>query len=98
MRDTGLVKVNQRLISSKWKSRKEIWNVSLFSIHNCVFVQLLVCELGYYLPAHTCLNGYFYKDLLSKAKRAIKCEEVAVIQVPQYETLTIAKILEFACE
>ena len=36
------------------------------------------------------------KDLLSKKKKAIKSSEVQTLNVPQYESLSIKKLLDFA--
>ena len=57
---------------------------------------LLTVDAGYYLPPYKCVNIYFMKALLSRKKRALKNDQVKHLSVPQYETLTISKILDFA--
>ena len=53
-------------------------------------------DLGLYMPAYKTVSVYWMKDLLSKKKKAIKASEVQTLSVPQYETLSIKKMLDFA--
>ena len=48
------------------------------------------------MPSYKTVSVYWMKDLLSKKKKAIKSSEVQTLNVPQYESLSIKKMLEFA--
>ena len=63
---------------------------------NLVLLSLLTVDVGYYLPTFTTINVFFMKDILSMRKKAIKVTEVKHLYVPQYESLSCAKILEYA--
>ena len=48
------------------------------------------------MPSYKTVSVYWMKDLLSKKKKAIKASEVQTLNVPQYESLSIKKLLDFA--
>ena len=52
-------------------------------------------DAGYYLPPFKCVNIYFMKALMGRKKRALKNSEVRHLSVPQYDTLSISKLLDF---
>ena len=52
--------------------------------------------MGYYLPHYKVVSVYWMKDLLSKKRKAIKTSEIQTLNVPQYESLSIKKMLDFA--
>ena len=56
----------------------------------------LTVEVGAYLPPYTSINVYFMKDLIAGIKRIMKVQEMKYLYVPQYETLSLGKILRFA--
>ena len=58
--------------------------------------RLLTVDVGYYLPPYKSINVYFMKDLMAKRKRAIKINDVKHLYAPQYDSLSISKILDFA--
>ena len=49
-----------------------------------------------YLPAVHCINIWFLKQLVSSKKKAIKSDRVKVLFVPQYETLAMDDIMQWA--
>ena len=53
-------------------------------------------DLGLYMPSYKTVSVYWMKDLLSKKKKAIKASEVQTLNVPQYESLSVKKLLDFA--
>ena len=57
---------------------------------------LLAVDCGYYLPPYKAVSVYWIKDLMAKKRKALKATEVHTIAVPQYETLSIKKLLDFA--
>ena len=58
--------------------------------------RLLTVDVGYYMPPYKSVNVYFLKALISGKKRAIKTNDVRHLYAPQYDSLSISKILEFA--
>ena len=63
---------------------------------NSLVISLLTVDVGLYLPPYKTINIYFVKDILARRKKAIKNADVSHLYVPQYESLTIPKMLEFA--
>ena len=64
-----------------------------------MFVQVyrfLCSSVRAYLPSYDTVTLYFLRDLVSAKRRIIKCEDVKVIQIPQFEHLAIPDMLEFA--
>ena len=57
---------------------------------------LISVDLGLYMPSYKTVSVYWMKDLLSKKKKAIMASEVQTLNVPQYESLSIKKLLDFA--
>ena len=57
---------------------------------------LISVDLALYMPAFKIVSVYLMMDLLSKKKMAIKASEVQTLNVPQYESLSIKKLLDFA--
>ena len=49
-----------------------------------------------YLPAYKCTNVYWIKDIMRGKKKAIKTSEVKYLYAPQYDSLSISKLLDFA--
>ena len=71
--------------------------VSVHWLSNLTRVRsLLTVEVGLYLPAYKLVSVYWMKDLLAKRKKAIKAAQVQTLNVPQYESLSIKKMLDFA--
>lgn len=50
------------------------------------------------MPPFKTVNIYFMKAVMCRQKRAIKASAVKYIFAPQYETLSIEKILTFASQ
>ena len=48
------------------------------------------------MPPLQCVNVYFMKALLAGTKKALKTEAVKVLYAPQYESLSIKQLLDFA--
>ena len=57
---------------------------------------LISVDLGLYMPSYKTVSVYWMKDLLAKRKKAIKAAQVQTLNVPQYESLSIKKMLDFA--
>ena len=55
-------------------------------------------DCGLYLPPFKCVNIYFIKSIMCKQKRAIKTSAVKYMFAPQYDTLSIEKILAFSSQ
>lgn len=49
-----------------------------------------------YLSSYDTVTVYFCKDLITGKKKYIKCDQVKYMFVPQYESLSIERILEKA--
>ena len=58
--------------------------------------RLLTVDVGLYLPPYKCLNVYFMKALVAGKKKAIKTTAVRHLYAPQYDTLSVGKLLDFA--
>ena len=58
--------------------------------------RLLTVDVGYYLPPYKSINVYFMKDLMAKRKKAIKINDVKHLYAPQYDSLSVSKLLDFA--
>ena len=70
----------------------------LLFIHHSLFYSLLTVDAGYYLPSFKTINCYFMKALIAGEKKAIKTAEVKYIYAPQYASLSVQRILQFAQE
>ena len=57
---------------------------------------LLTVDCGLYMPPFKSVNVYFMKSIMNMERKAIKKNAVKYIFAPQYDTLSIEKILEFA--
>ena len=55
-------------------------------------------DCGYYLPPYKTVSVYWMKDLMARKRKAIKTSKIQTLNVPQYETLSIKKLLEFAAD
>ncbi len=60
------------------------------------FLSLLTVDVGCYLPHYETITIYFMKDILAGKKKALKVSEMKYLFVPQYESLSVKRILEFA--
>ena len=69
---------------------------SFLSAKLIIFVSLLAVDVGYYLPHYKSVSVYWMKDLMSKKRKAIKSSEIQTLTVPQYESLSIKRMLDFA--
>jgi hypothetical protein len=58
--------------------------------------RFLSSECRAYLPNYDNVTIFHLKDIASGVKRMIKCEDVKVINIPQFEGLKIEAILEYA--
>ncbi len=90
------VNITAATFAAKYRSKREIFG-------------FLSVEVKAYLCAYECLTIYFLKDLVAGKKKCkslpvidnpplldIKCDEIHYLFVPQYEALSISKILELA--
>ena len=48
------------------------------------------------MPPIQCINIYFMKEILAMKKKALKTDAVKVFYAPQYESLSVDKLLDFA--
>ena len=86
--------------TGKFRSKYEVW-------------KFLVQDVKAYLPPNNCMTGFYYKDIMMGKRRCkfwilspsyppfcsdIKTSDVEVINVPQYEHLTIADLWEWGAE
>ena len=55
-------------------------------------------DCGYYLPPYKTVSVYWMKDLMARKRKAIKTSKIQTLNVPQYETLSIKRLLEFAAD
>ena len=58
--------------------------------------RFLSSEVRAYLPGYETVTVWHLRDLAMGVKRIIKCDDVKVIAVPQFEGLAIKEIFEFA--
>ena len=58
----------------------------------------MTADVRAYLCNYESVTVWHLRDLCSGKRKIIKCDEVKVIILPQYEGLTIDDILEFAAE
>ena len=70
-------------ISAKFKSKSELYNV-------------LTREGSIYLPPKQDSTQKFLRSIIMGNKLYVKCEDVIVIKVPQYNGLHVKDILKFA--
>ena len=59
---------------------------------------MLTIDCAKYLPAYRTVTIYFLKSILNKEKKAIKAGQIKYLYAPQYESLSIKKIIEFAVQ
>ena len=57
--------------------------------------RFLGTEVGIYLPPIETVTVWHLRDLAANNRKMIKCEQVKVIQVPQYDGLTFNDILAY---
>ena len=57
---------------------------------------MLTADCGYYLPPYKSVNIYFMKAIMAKEKNAVKTSNIKYIYAPQYASLSIQNILDFA--
>ena len=70
-------------LSAKFKSKSELYNV-------------LTREGNIYLPPKKDSTQKFLRSIMLGTKLYVKCDEVAVIKVPQYKELFVKDLLKFA--
>ena len=58
--------------------------------------RFLSAEVRAYLSSYDTMTIYHLRDLANGKRKIINCENVRVYQVPQYEGLSIADMLNFA--
>ena len=58
--------------------------------------RFLSAEAGIYLDDYKVMNCYFMKGILDGSRKNLKSKEVRHIHVPFFESLSIAKMLEWA--
>ena len=69
---------------------------SLFNLILLCSHRLLTVDVGYYLPPYKCINVYFMKALMSRKKKALKTTDIKHLYAPQYDSLSVSKLLDFA--
>ena len=97
-------KIAAKTFSAKFRSKREVWNfltVSQYDSYHVltgsyVFILFTQVDVGAYLCPYENVTIYHMRDLVSGKKKFIKADAVKVLHVPQYNTLTIKKILEKA--
>ena len=89
------MQVSAKEFSAKYKSKRECFN-------------FLTVEAKTYLSAYETLTTYYlkwvlslflkflYRDLIAGRKKKVKCDQVKIIFIPQYDKLTIETILDQA--
>ena len=68
---------------AKFKSKREVY-------------RFLAAEVKAYLPAFETITVWHLRDLSAGKKRILKCDKIKHISIPQFEGLSIEKMLEFA--
>ena len=58
--------------------------------------RFLGSECGIYLPTYETVTIFHLKDLVARRRKAFKCTEVKILNVPLFENLAVKDILEFA--
>jgi len=75
-------KITAAEFAAKFNSKREVY-------------RFLASECHCYLPGYESVTIWHLKDLVAKKKHAIKCTDVKVINVPQFEGLTIDDMMAF---
>lgn len=58
--------------------------------------RFLTAEVKAYLSSFETMTIFHLKDLVRKRRKIIKCDDVKVIAIPQFEGLSIEDMLGFA--
>ena len=74
----------------------DISDFQLLTFYAIEVYRFLSSEVRAYLPSYETVTVWHLMDLAMGVKRIIKCDAVKVIDVPQFEGLTIREIFEFA--
>ena len=76
------VRMTAKEFAAKFSTKRECFN-------------FLTLDCQAYLPHLSTVTIYFLKDLFRSKKKRILGKDIRHIAIPQYENLTINKILEF---
>ena len=75
-------KITAAEFGAKFNSKREVF-------------RFLSAECHVYLPSYESVTIWHLKDIAAKKKHAIKCEEVKVLHVPQFDGLSIEDMLNW---
>ena len=78
-----LAQINAASFGAKYSSKREVY-------------RFVVSEAGIYLPPYEAVTVFHIRDIVSGKRRAIKQADVRVINVPFFEGLSIATMLDWA--
>ena len=78
-----LAQISQAAFAAKFQSKREVY-------------RFLSSEVRAYLPSYETVTVWHLRDLAMGVKRIIPCDDVKVIDVPQFEGLSIQDIFTFA--
>ena len=81
--DQRRVSVNATEFSSRFSSKMECF-------------RFLSTECGVYLDDYKVMSIYHLRDVMAGQRRSLKSEEVRHIHVPYFDSLSVAKMLEWA--
>ena len=78
-----LAQISQAAFAAKFQSKREVY-------------RFLSSEVRAYLPSYETVTIWHLRDLAMGVKTIIPCDDVKVIDVPQFEGLSIQDIFSFA--
>lgn len=78
-----LTNITSQQFTSKYQSKTEVY-------------RFLATEVGCYLSSYDTVTIWHLKDICAGKRRIIYSKDVKQIQVPQFEGLSIEKMLKFA--
>ena len=71
-----MIKVDAGAFGAKFSSKREVW-------------RFLSCDVGAYLASYQTMTIFHLRDIVAKKRKLIKCKEVKVINVPNFDGLSI---------
>ena len=77
------MKIDAKEFEAKFPTKRDVWRV-------------LTHECGYYLPAEPTVTAWFCKELMRGERTRIKRSEHVSIHIPQYDSLAIEDIMDYA--
>ena len=81
--DQRKVGVNSSEFSQRFSSKQETF-------------RFLATECGIYLDSYETMSIFHLKDIISGSRQHIKSKDVKFCHVPQFSSLSVEKMLEFA--